>query len=192
MKRKGCYRLCIIVGLLLLVPFTPFSQSSSWNEYDGELFAITYPGDWSIIGGEGAMAFFRMDQEEGEQFDGAIFTEEEFDPENTNPEVLYQTGFITIMMATLDEDERGDDYYEELFGDITPGLTDPYKDVVEIGGYDGHTLTGMLKEPPLSVYVAVTVVEEFGFVFMGMMPQERMEEMIDMVEEMIDSVSFPD
>ena len=192
MKKIGSIGLCIIFGLLFLAPSALFSQSSSWDDYSGELFTISYPADWSIIGGEMAMSFFQKDEEEGKRFDGAVFTPEEFDPENTNPEELFQTGFVTIMMGTLDEDERGQsDYQEELFGDIEPDLTDPVRGEIEIGGISGHTLTGMLDEPPLFVYMAVTVVEdEYGFVLMGLFPQEKKEEMRDMAEEIMKSAWF--
>ena len=192
MKKIGSIGLCVIVGFFFLLPSALFSQSSSWNDYDGELFSIRYPSAWSIIGGEMAMAFLQMDEEEGETFDGAVITAQEFDPEKTSPEELYKTGFITIMMGTLDEDERGkDNYHEELFGDLEPGLTDTYKGEIEIAGLPGYTLTGTLAAPPLYIYTAITVVEdEYGFVVMGLFPQEQKDEMTAMIEEMIESVSF--
>ena len=180
-----------ILGIILLVPGMLFSQSASWKTYNGELFFISYPGEWFGVGGIDAIKMFSINQEPDKRFDGALLTEQEVDLQKFSPELFLQMGVISIMMGTLNDEERQrEDYYEEVFGSMEPGLTNPSRGQIMIDGLPGYYLTGDVPDKGIVAYVAMTIVGEEGFVFMGMQSKEREPDVASFMEKVIDTVGF--
>ena len=175
--------------MLVSVPPSLSSQDSPWQTYRGELFSVMYPGDWFAIGGAETRKIFGEEFDQEEDFDGFLLTDEEIDIDNFEPDPSSQIGTVTLFMASAEEDEERE-FSDEIFDSIRAGLDGAYQGDLDIDGYQFHFITGNMRGMTVAMYLAVGLLGDYGFMAIGLFPQQNEHDAAAFMEDILDTCSF--